>query len=111
VIRRIDGREEDYVVLANGERVGRLDHIFKDQIHIREAQIRQERAAQVEIILVKGNGFTARHEASLLREARARLGSETTIALRYADAVPRTAAGKLRLVYSRIAPITGASVA
>ncbi len=41
IVERIDGRQEDYVILKNGARLGRMDHIFKDLINIREAQIYQ----------------------------------------------------------------------
>ncbi len=40
-VASIDGRKEDYVVLRNGARVGRMDHIFKDMVTVREAQIVQ----------------------------------------------------------------------
>ena len=42
----IDGRMEDYVVLANGARVGRMDHIFKDMTSVREAPNRTRYPAQ-----------------------------------------------------------------
>ena len=32
----------DYVVLSNGAVVGQLDHIFKNLVNIREAQIYQK---------------------------------------------------------------------
>ena len=39
LVKQIDGRLEDYVILRNGAKIGRLDHIFKDLIMVREAQI------------------------------------------------------------------------
>jgi len=42
LVASIDGRQEDYVVLRNGARLGRMDHIFKDMVNIREAQIYQD---------------------------------------------------------------------
>ena len=40
-ILSIDGRKEDYIELVDGSRIGRLDHIFKDLIYVKEAQILQ----------------------------------------------------------------------
>lgn len=41
IVEHLDGRQEDYVVTRSGAQLGRIDHIFKDMINIREAQIRQ----------------------------------------------------------------------
>jgi phenylacetate-CoA ligase len=40
-VDRIDGRIEDYIVLKDGTKVGRLDHILKDMVAVREAQFVQ----------------------------------------------------------------------
>ena len=53
----IDGRKEDYIVLKNGSQLGRLDHIFKDMVAVREAQIYQETPGEVEIRVVKSVSF------------------------------------------------------
>src|SRR5258708_7687589 len=51
-VAAVDGRQEDYIVLSNGARLGRLDHVFKDLINIREAQIRQRRAGEITVRIV-----------------------------------------------------------
>lgn len=101
VLEAIDGRQEDYIVLAGGARVGRLDHIFKDLVHIREAQIVQEAPGRVRIHVARGLQYGPADEARLLREAQARLG-ETKIEIEYVPRVERSATGKLRLVVNRI---------
>ena len=53
IIDAIDGRREDYVVLPSGAMVGRLDHIFKDQVRVREAQIYQPDLRRVVLRLVQ----------------------------------------------------------
>ena len=102
IVRDIDGRLEDYVVLKNGSRVGRMDHIFKDIANIREAQIYQECVGEITIHIVRGTGYSQADEDFLLRETKQRVGEDTAIGINYVDAVPRTATGKLRFVVSHL---------
>lgn len=103
IIDSVDGRQEDYVVLPNGARLGRLDHIFKDQVHIREAQVYQPTVDKIVLRVVRGPGFNAATEQDLVHEARMRLGPEVSLSVEYADALPRTSTGKLRFVVSDVA--------
>lgn len=103
LVLEIDGRREDYVVLPNGAHIGRLDHIFKELIHIREAQIYQREFGSVTIRVVKGSGYDdTREEERLLLEVRKRLGKDIDIKIEYLDHLQRSPSGKLRLVISDI---------
>lgn len=103
VVKDIDGRKEDYVILKNRARLGRMDHIFKDLVNIREAQIHQSAAGKIEVRIVKGTNYSSRDDAQLMRELRKRVGEESEIAIKYMERLPRTARGKLRFVISDIA--------
>jgi phenylacetate-CoA ligase len=107
VVKSLDGRIEDYVVLENGSRIGRMDHVFKDMVNIKEAQIRQERPGQMTIYIVRGVSYSARDDDILLREAGKRVGAEMDVEVAYVDDLPRTPTGKLRLVVS---DVQGASI-
>ena len=102
VVQSIDGRCEDYIVLKNGALVGRLDHIFKDLVNIREAQIRQSQVGEISICVVRGNAYTDTDERQLLRETRRRLGDGMTVYIQYVENLQRTTTGKLRLVVSNL---------
>ena len=102
LVKEIDGRKEDYVVLPNGAAVGRLDHIFKNLINIREAQIYQSQKGKIELRIVKGQCYTDRDEQELLKETHKRVGDDMEIIVRYVDAIERTSAGKLRFVVSEL---------
>lgn len=102
VLSSVDGRCEDYVVLRNGSRVGRMDHVFKDLVNVREAQIYQAVAGAIEVRVVKGVRWSSQDEERLLREFRNRIGDDTAIRVRYEQVLSRTANGKLRLVVSSI---------
>jgi len=81
VIERIDGRLEDYVVLRNGARVGRMDHVFKDMLNIVEAQIRQVTPGELTIRVVRGEKYgDADEEDAAPRDCkRVRYGGEGRI--------------------------------
>jgi phenylacetate-CoA ligase len=98
----LDGRLEDYVLLKNGVRLGRLDHIFKDMIHIREAQIYQNRLDGIVIRIVRGDDYGHADERQLLAETRKRVGDDTEISLEYVERLERSRTGKLRFVVSEL---------
>lgn len=109
-VSRIDGRQEDYIVLGNGAKLGRMDHIFKDAIHIREAQIFQQRAGAIVVRIVKGENYSAGDEQALLGEFQQRLGRDCEISFEYHSRLPRSATGKLRFVISGISGNAGTEV-
>lgn len=102
IVRRIDGRQEDYVILRNGARLGRMDHIFKDLTAIREAQIFQDTPGRIVVRVVKNPRYGSQDEAQLLQEFRKRVGEEATVEVEYPEQIARTASGKLRFVISKI---------
>ena len=103
VVENVDGRKEDYVLLANGARVGRMDHVLKDLVDIREAQIVQFRPGELVFRVVRGPEYSSADEQVLLREAAKRVGQDTRIKVEYVPAIERTRSGKLRFVISHCA--------
>ena len=103
VVASVDGRLEDYVILRNGARVGRMDHIFKDLVRIREAQIRQSVPGELTIRVVRAAEYSDADERELLRETRKRVGDDTTVRIEYVPALERSETGKLRFVVSDLA--------
>ena len=102
LIEHIEGRIEDYVRTPDGRFVGRLDHLFKDVHHVREAQILQTRLNEIVLRVVKSNGFNSTDEQTILKEARMRLGDAIGIRFEYVDTIDRTAAGKFRFIVSQL---------
>lgn len=103
LVETIDGRQEDYVVLKDGRKLGRLDHIFKDMIRIREAQIYQRTAGEFVFRVVRCLGYSVSDEKKLLEEAHKRFGDAASISIDYVDHIARTKQGKLRFVVSDLA--------
>ena len=98
----VDGRNEDYVVTPDGRFIGRLDHIFKEQTEILEAQILQDSPESIEIIFVPSGDFDQSSEEDLLREVRKRMGDQMHIDLKRVHSIPRERNGKFRAVKSRV---------
>jgi phenylacetate-CoA ligase len=98
----VDGRIEDYVVTPDGRYVGRMDHVFKDQLDVAEAQILQNDADAIEVLVVRRPSYDDASERGLIKEFRSRLGERIRIDLRYVDAIARESNGKFRAVKSRV---------
>ena len=101
LITALDGRNEDYVILPNGAKIGRLDHIFKDMVNIKESQIVQKKKDEVILRVVKNSSCTVDDEKKLLEETVQRLNG-INIVIEYLDHIPRTNTGKLRFVISEL---------
>lgn len=96
------GRAEDYVVLPDGTRIGRLDHIFKDAQAVSEAQIYQPNRECVVLRIVPREKFTERTKREILSKARDRLGADVAINIEYREEIPRTESGKIKFVISDV---------
>ena len=101
----IDGRSEDYVSTPDGRLVGRLDHIFKEQYEIEEAQIIQRNVDSISVRVVAGDRFSDKHRKNLEREVHARLGTRIHVDIELVETIPREPNGKLRAVKSLIEEI------
>jgi phenylacetate-CoA ligase len=98
LIERIEGRVEDSIRTPDGRQIGRLDHLFKNARHVREAQIVQRQLDEIIIRVVKAGDFD---EAPVRAEARQRLG-DLRVRFEYVEKIARTPAGKFRFVVSEL---------
>jgi phenylacetate-CoA ligase len=102
VVTHIDGRQEDYIVLKNGIRLGRLDRIFYGLSNVREAQIRQERVGEIRFIVRRGVNYGSEDDARLRAEIATWIRDESKIVIEYVEEIERTERGKLRFVVSTV---------
>jgi phenylacetate-CoA ligase len=102
VVTDIDGRKEDYIVLKNGVRLGRLDRIFYNLPNVREAQVRQDTIGEIKFLIRPGAMYKKEDEIRLLAEIEKTIYDGSHIAVEYVDEVERTARGKLRFVVSSV---------
>jgi phenylacetate-CoA ligase len=79
-----------------------MDHIFKDMVNVREAQIRQAVPGELVMHVVRGSEYSDADEHMLLEETAKRVGEDMRVEIEYVDALPRTSSGKLRFVVSDV---------
>lgn len=102
-VEGVTGRVEDYVVTPRGRLVGRLDHVFKDTLTIREAQIEQLEDGSLVIRLATREDYVRdRDESAISAALRERLESEMQWRFQYVHTIPRGANNKFRFVISHV---------
>lgn len=99
---KIDGRQEDIVKLKDGTVLGRLDHLFKDQINIVEAQIIQHSIECVEFLIVQGKNYSLKDELELKKIIDEFFLYRIDYKITYVKNIEKTENGKLRLVISKV---------
>jgi phenylacetate-CoA ligase len=102
VFLEVDGRVEDYVLTPDGRLVGRMDHVFKDQLEVAEAQILQQDARAIEVRIVPREGWSDASEHGVVKEIRARLGDAIEIQIALVGEIAREPNGKFRAVKSAV---------
>lgn len=100
IVDSIDGREEDFITLEDGTKIGRLDHIFKDLVNISEAQVFQNEEGIINFYIVKASNYDNREESKLKDEISKRI-PKAKYTISYVNKLQRTDSGKLRFVVSK----------
>jgi phenylacetate-CoA ligase len=102
IVTTVDGRQDDYVVMMDGTRLGRLERIFYGLPRVREAQIRQSKIGEITILVRTLSEYTKDDDLRLREEARKWICDGSQISIEYVDEIERTASGKLRFVVSTL---------
>lgn len=102
MLERIIGRLDDVVITPDGRRVGRLDPIFKGVSSLYEARVVQDAEDHVLIEVVVPNGLPEVERRELINQIGLRLGPTMRVDVERVEAIPRTRAGKLRMVENRV---------
>lgn len=102
VLKEVVGRLEDVVIGPDGRRMVRFHLVFGNQPHIREGQVIQEAIDRIRLKIVPTAGYGPADAEDLVRRAQRQLGSSVTVRVEEVDTIPRTAAGKVRMVISHL---------
>jgi phenylacetate-CoA ligase len=102
VVKEIFGRDDDYLILSNGTRIGRLSPLFKSSIAIKEAQIYQNKIGSAQFRVVKDKNYTDKDEMILRDQITEKLGEDFNYEIAYVSSIAKTKSGKHKLVINEI---------
>lgn len=97
LIESLEGRVDDYLVLPDGRRIGRLSTAMKKAPTIRTAQIVQDRPDRAVLLVVPDTGYFRAHAELVRKDIQERIG-DFDIAICEVSEIPRAANGKQKLV-------------
>ncbi|HWQ93517.1 MAG TPA: AMP-binding protein [Clostridia bacterium] len=101
ILLSVEGRSDDVILTPDGRRIGRLDPVFKADLHLKEAQIIQESLDVLRVLIVPAQNFSATDERQIIAALRQRIG-DISIKVERVTHIPRTANGKFRAVISKV---------
>ena len=102
ILKEVVGRIEDVVVGPDGRQMVRFHGIFIDQPHVQEGQIIQETRNRIRARVVPVYGFGESDTQDIISRVQQRLGPQTEVIVETVAELPRTAAGKVQAVISRL---------
>jgi phenylacetate-CoA ligase len=101
IIKSIDGRSTNAIILPEGRKVYRMDSVFEDVPFINECQIVQEDIGRFIIKVVASDGFTELHSEKLRRNFASNVG-EADISIQLVSDIERKPGGKFEFIVSKV---------
>lgn len=102
VVDSIEGRTEDYIVTPEGNKIQRLDYVFKDILSLKECQVVQQRLGEIIIKIVRRDGYSIKDEETLRNNVIQWVSPTIKMRFEYVDSIPRSQSGKFRAVVSEL---------
>ena len=96
----INGRNEDYIITPEGNKILRFDYLFKDTTNIIEAQVIQKQLGEIIIRIVKGPAYSETEEKILIKETYSKISPKLKVKFEYVNEIEREQTGKFRAVKS-----------
>jgi phenylacetate-CoA ligase len=97
VIERLEGRVDDYLVTADGRRIGRLSTAVKRSPAIHSAQIVQDKPGHAYLLVRPSAGYQRPHAEDVRADILERIG-RFDVDIVEVEAIPKTPNGKTSLV-------------
>lgn len=76
VVKSVEGRKEDFLICKDGDRIQRLDFIFKGVNHVKYGQLVQDANGFLNVNVVPGEGFSKQDEICIIDNVLERIGKE-----------------------------------
>jgi phenylacetate-coenzyme A ligase PaaK-like adenylate-forming protein len=97
IISQLEGRVDDYLIVGNGRKVGRLSTALKRSPTIHSAQILQDSADHAYLLIRPGAAYERRHGLAVRDDLLEKIG-EFNFEVVEVPEIPKTARGKTALV-------------
>lgn len=101
-IREIDGRNEDYVITPEGNRIMRFGYLFKRTPSIREAQVVQTCINSITLKIVPRQEFCDSDRRQIEADFAEYISPSMKLQFEICSAIPRSRSGKFRAVVSEL---------
>ncbi|MHB9131104.1 MAG: phenylacetate--CoA ligase family protein [Armatimonadota bacterium] len=99
LVNHITGRTDDYLVLADGRRIGRLSTAMKKAPSVKQAQLVQDKPGHAWLLVVPDYDYRDAHGETLVEDILSRIGERAiSIEVRTVSDIPPTPVGKHVLV-------------
>ncbi|MGE5363881.1 MAG: hypothetical protein ACM3SM_07090 [Bacteroidota bacterium] len=101
-VKEILGRQQDYLYLDDGTKVGGSGFFFKKAVNVKRAQIVQKEKGAAAFNIVRAAGYSNEEEEGIISEIKNKLGNNFRYKINYVDEVKLTENGKLKFVINEI---------
>jgi phenylacetate-CoA ligase len=104
IIDLIEGRDDDYLILPDNTKIGRMDLAFKNVNNIEYVQMMQNDINSIDVNIVPSDKFTDVDKSIILSNIRDRIGNEIKISINLVsiNVVKKSESGKFKLVINNI---------
>ena len=102
IVTGITGRVDDYLVLQDGSRIGRLDHLTKGNMLIEQAQIVQERKGNCIFKIVAAPKNRDQVKRSLQLSCSKYLGESFSVEFEFVEQIATEKNGKIKFIKSKV---------
>lgn len=109
IVKRVEGRMDDYVVTSDGRQITRLGHIFTGETGVAEGQIVQDSIGRVNIRVVPVSNDSEELRRRIMAKATERFGPWMDVEVSIVPKIERGKNGKLQAVVRRDGRVTDAA--
>lgn len=76
IVKKIQGRDEDFVICKDGTKLKRLDFIMKEASNVKATQLIQDAIGEIKILIVPESNFTEKDQDKILSAFWNRVGKD-----------------------------------
>ncbi len=105
IVDSLDGRIEDYITLPSGKVIGKLDHVFKDAIHLKEVQIVQDKNYKIQVLFVPRDDNYESDIKMAYHLFLQTFGEKVDIEFARKESIEKSKSGKLRFIVSDVSRV------